>query len=127
MPVERRRIVGLLLIVLALTIAACNSRVGAVEKTVPGGDAEAGRAALVAYGCIACHTIPGIPNANTLVGPPLNGYEQRHYIAGNLPNTTDNLIFWLQFPQTVEPGTAMPNLNVSEQDARDMAAYLYTH
>jgi cytochrome c1 len=29
-------------------------------------------------------------------------------------------------PQAIEPGTAMPNLDVREQDARDIAAYLYT-
>lgn len=127
MPVKRHTGAILLLMAVLALIAGCNSKVGALVKTVPGGDVEAGRASLVAYGCIACHTIPGIPNANTLVGPPLNGYEQRHYIAGNLPNTTPNLIFWLQFPQIVEPGTAMPDLNVSEQDARDMAAYLYSH
>ena len=28
-------------------------------------------------------------------------------------------------PQRFEPGGAMPNLGVSEDDARDMAAYLY--
>jgi cytochrome c1 len=36
------------------------------------------------------------------------------------------LIRWIETPQAIEPGTAMPNLGVTEQRARDMAAYLYT-
>ena len=91
---------------------------------MPGGDVEAGRAAIRAYGCDACHAISGIGTA--YVGPPLEKYEQRHYIAGNLPNTTENLIYWIQYPQAVEPGTAMPNLDVTESDARNIAAYLYS-
>jgi cytochrome c1 len=33
---------------------------------------------------------------------------------------------WLQVPQEIEPGSVMPNLDVTEQAARDMSAYLYT-
>jgi cytochrome c len=118
---------SLLVIVMlcVLLVSACNSQVTALQKTVVGGDANAGRAALEAYGCGACHNIPGVQNAVSYVGPPLNEFEQRHYIAGNLPNTADNLIYWIMYPQSVEPGTAMPNLNVTENDARNMAAYLY--
>jgi cytochrome c1 len=50
----------------------------------------------------------------------------RRYIAGRLPNTPNNLIGWLQSPQSIEPGSVMPNLGVTQRDARDMAAYLYT-
>ncbi len=61
-----------------------------------------------------------------MVGPPLNQFALRAYIAGQLPNQPDNLMRWLQDPQQVEPGTAMPDLGVSPAVARDMAAYLYT-
>jgi cytochrome c1 len=47
------------------------------------------------------------------------------YIGGQLANTPDNLIAWLQDPQHFAPGTAMPNLLITEPAARDMAAYLY--
>jgi cytochrome c2 len=93
---------------------------------VPGGDAERGRQTLGDYGCHACHTIPGVPEADAMVGPPLTDWAQRRYIAGLLPNTPENLVKWLRYPQDVEPGTVMPNMDVTEQDARDMAAYLYT-
>jgi cytochrome c2 len=90
------------------------------------GDIEAGRIALEAYGCNACHTIPGVIGANSLVGPPLNGWAERAYIAGALPNEPAHLISWIRFPQAIEPGTAMPNLDVTEEDAVNMSAYLYT-
>ena len=34
-------------------------------------------------------------------------------------------MLWLQEPQTIEPGTIMPNLGVSQEEARDMAAFLF--
>ncbi len=41
-----------------------------------------------------------------------------------LPNTPENLVRWIQQPEQIRPGTAMPNLGISEDDARDIAAYL---
>ena len=90
------------------------------------GDAKRGQELLDAYGCDACHTIPGIAGTKAMVGPPLTDWPQRAYIAGALINTPENLVYWLRFPQEVEPNTAMPNLGVTEADARDMSAYLYT-
>lgn len=93
---------------------------------VAGGDPRRGEVALRDYGCGACHTIPGIPGANATVGPPLTNWAERAYIVGTLSNTPENLLRWLQTPQAIEPGSVMPNLNVTEQAARDMGAYLYT-
>jgi cytochrome c2 len=90
------------------------------------GDAQAGAEALEAYGCGSCHTIPGIDNAEALVGPPLDQWSERHTIAGELANTPANLVNWIMNPQEIEPGTIMPDMGVSEEDARHMAAYLYT-
>jgi cytochrome c2 len=64
--------------------------------------------------------------AHSAVGPPLDRWAERHYIAGSLLNTPDNLIYWIRYPQAVEPGTAMPDLGVTEEDAAHMSAYLYT-
>ena len=94
---------------------------------LPGGDPERGRQLIRAtYGCGACHVIPGVAGAYGKVGPPLDFWAERVYIAGNLPNQPPYLVRWLRDPQAVEPGTAMPNLGVTEIDARDIAAYLYT-
>jgi cytochrome c len=95
-------------------------------STYTGGNARQGKALIVAYGCGSCHTIPGVPNAHGLVGPPLYFWARRTYIAGELPNTPANLVRWIHSPSSVEPNTAMPTLGVSDQDARNMAAYLYT-
>ena len=87
---------------------------------------ERGRAAITQYACNACHTIPGITGSSPQVGPPLKGLASRRLIAGKLVNTPDNLVNWLRHPKAVKPLTAMPDMGVSEADARDMAAYLST-
>jgi cytochrome c1 len=53
-------------------------------------------------------------------------FSRRTYIAGELPNTVENLVRWVKDPPAVEPGTAMPKLGLSDQQALDVAAYLYT-
>jgi cytochrome c1 len=69
--------------------------------------------------------IPGVRTAVGTVGAPLVAFSRRAYIAGEVPNTADNLVTWITVPQAVEPGTAMPNLGVDDRSARDIAAYLY--
>lgn len=114
------------LALLAGAVTGCRQAQGVSAETVAGGRPERGRDALQTYGCISCHTIPGVEGANGTVGPPLDFWSRRTYIAGEVPNTPEYLIKWIQAPQAIEPGTAMPLLGVSRQDARDMAAYLYT-
>jgi cytochrome c1 len=91
---------------------------------VAGGDRAQGATAIHTLGCGACHMIPGIRDATGTVGPPLIDFGRRGIIAGQLPNTSENLIRWIQVPQSIEPGTAMPNLGATAQQARDIAAYL---
>ncbi|HYC46693.1 MAG TPA: c-type cytochrome [Burkholderiales bacterium] len=89
------------------------------------GDAERGRTLLSQYGCGTCHSIPGVRSANANVGPPLKGVANRVYLAGVLTNTPTNMVRWIRAPQDVDPRTAMPNMNVTEAHAQDIAAYLY--
>jgi cytochrome c1 len=91
-----------------------------------GGDAHRGAALISSYNCGSCHMIPGIRRANGLVGPPLTYFGRRTFIAGEIPNNPGNLVRWIVSPQSVEPKTAMPALGLSDQQARDVAAYLYT-
>lgn len=95
------------------------------RRPAPSGDARRGRELIEGYGCGTCHTIPGVRRARALVGPPLGGMADRGYIGGVLPNTEADMIRWLQNPPAVDPRTVMPNLSVSEKDARDMTAYLF--
>lgn len=120
----------LLLAAASLTLLAalggCGDDIGEPLVDVEGGDPEQGADLIEAYDCGSCHTIPGIDGADGRVGPPLNFWSERSYIAGNLPNDPESLITWIMDPQSVEEGTAMPDLGVTESQARNIAAYLYT-
>jgi cytochrome c2 len=91
-----------------------------------GGDARAGRQLLREKGCVTCHTLQSVPGARGLVGPPLDGIADRSYLAGELANTPENMVTWIEHPHQVEPKTVMPEMGLSEQESRDIAAYLYT-
>lgn len=90
------------------------------------GNPERGRALIREYGCGSCHVVPGLREAAGKAGPPLTLWAERHFIAGELLNTPDNLVAWIVDPQAIEPGTAMPVLGVTPEQAFDIAAYLYT-
>jgi cytochrome c oxidase subunit 2 len=91
----------------------------------PRGDAAAGKALYARSACVGCHTIRGV-SAGTL-GPDLTHFASRTTLgAGLLPNTPDNLVAWLRDPPRLKPGVKMPNLGLSEADARALAAYLST-
>ncbi|MFD1580757.1 c-type cytochrome [Ramlibacter ginsenosidimutans] len=93
---------------------------------VPGGDPQRGQALISRMGCAGCHTIPGIAGADGNVGPPLTRIGDRIFIAGVLRNTPENMVHWVQHPQSVVPGNAMPEMGITEAQARDIASYLYT-
>ena len=109
-----------------LLSSGCSQENERTAAAMTGGDPQHGKRLIRTYGCHSCHTIPGVQGADGLVGPPLVGIAKRVYIAGRLPNTPENMILWLQQPQAFDPQTAMPNMGVTEADARDMAGYLYT-
>ena len=112
-------------------LAACDDLARPVEPSSRQhplqGDARRGQRLMAHYQCTACHAIPGVPGpAGEMVGPPLDAFGLRSYIAGHIPNDDAALQAWLRSPPSLVPGTAMPDLGVSEADARDMAAYLRT-
>jgi cytochrome c len=122
-----RAIAGVLAVSLLLLLTACTGgRTVFAYSIGTGGDAARGKDLIVHYDCGSCHSIPGIRGARGLVGPPLILFGRRTFIAGEVPNTPDHLVRWLLDPKSIEAGTAMPNLGLSEQDARHIAAYLYT-
>lgn len=90
-----------------------------------GGDPARGKALTQHYGCASCHTIPGLPGEAN-VGPPLDRVGSRVYLGGVLVNTPENMHRWLKDPPAVDPKTAMPNVGATDEDARDLAAFLYT-
>ena len=68
----------------------------------------------------------GIEGAEATVGPPLNSIAVRGYLAGHLSNSPDNMMKWIEHPQRIDPQVVMPEMGVTDQDARDISAYLYT-
>lgn len=110
----------------ATVLAACAPSDDAPSQVVDKGHPNRGPEAINRYGCGSCHNIPGVRGANGLAAPPLTSFSKRSFIAGEVPNNPENLITWITVPQSIEPGTAMPNLGVLDEDARDIAAYLYT-
>jgi cytochrome c oxidase assembly factor CtaG len=115
---------ALAICVCALFSLNCGSSYDQQAIALTGGDPRAGITAIGHYGCGSCHTIPRVTGAHGQVGPPLAGVGGRRYIAGELPNTPDNLIHWIQHPQQVNDKTAMPELGVNDRDARNIAALL---
>ena len=112
------------LMLLALALSAC------APKRPPGGvvgDSARGKIALTQYACQSCHLIPGVPGSMVYVGRPLSEMGQRKVLAGAVPNDQVGLMRWIRDPQSIDPHTAMPNMGVSERDARDMSAYLLSH
>ncbi|HEY6935073.1 MAG TPA: c-type cytochrome [Marmoricola sp.] len=121
---------------LAVTLVACSALVvacgGTTETTaapphqMSTGDPQRGAQLIQKYGCGSCHVVPGVDNADGLVGPPLDHFAERTYVAGVLPNSQGNLEKWIEDPQSIVPGNAMPDLGVTHRDAQDITAYLYT-
>jgi cytochrome c1 len=106
-------------------LAAC-ARERGYEPIVQGGDEKRGKTALGELECGVCHVIPGVSGANGQVGPPLTAYSRHVYIAGKFPNTPDVLVRWVRDAPTLAPETAMPAIEMSEAQARDIASYLYS-
>lgn len=119
---HNRRVLLRWALVLAV-VAGCSAPMSRSQQ-VGAGEPEIGARLIVDYGCVSCHVVPGIDAEPAYVGPPLDHWGQRSYIAGNLTNNEENLVRWLVDPQAVEQGTAMPDLDVTERDATNMAAYL---
>lgn len=111
---------------IALLGIACRDQRVTPVQLVAGGDADRGVGVIQRYGCGTCHVIPGVRAARGKTGPPLTDFSERAYIAGAVTNRPEELVRWILDPGAVQPGTAMPDLGLSEPEARDAAAFLYT-
>jgi cytochrome c len=93
---------------------------------VEGGDPEQGSMLVGEYGCIECHYIPGVEGPHGTNAPGLQLWANRGLVAGAARNRPENVIAFLMDPNSVKPGTAMPDLGISEEEARHITAYLFT-
>ena len=121
------RLLLVVLLACGLLASACTPSQSVREaEMITGGNVARGIPAIGKYGCAACHTIPRIEAATGTVGPPLTQVAVRQYLGGHLNNNPVNMIRWIQHPQLIDPMNAMPEMGVTDQEARDIAAYLYT-
>lgn len=106
-------------------LSACQPQKPA-PPAIDGGNPKQGKMLLAQYQCGSCHRIPDVESARGLAGPSLERFALRSYVAGRWPNRQDVLLRWISAPQAMAPGTLMPDMGVSPEDARHMAAYLYS-
>ena len=112
---------------LGLTGAACGDVGASGPRVVPSGDADRGLEIMAHVGCGSCHAIPGLDWPQGRVGPPLDGMAHRALIGSGLPNRPETLVPYLIDAPRVDEGSAMPPMPISQEEARDIAAYLYSH
>ena len=110
------------LLVLAVLAGGCTPE--EQHLRAPSAQRERGRLLLAQYQCGSCHTIPDVQAARGRTGPTLAAFGRRSYIAGHVPNGPEHLARWIVAPAALVPGTTMPAMGVSPEDARDIAAYL---
>ena len=121
----RLLLTGAAMLAVASFASGCSGRQRNAAALVENGDPDRGRRAFRAYGCHGCHTADGVVGAAGRVGPPLDRIAERSYIGGVVANTPEHLVRWIQNPIALSPETAMPDLRVPPDDARDIAAFLY--
>ncbi|HUE46350.1 MAG TPA: cytochrome c class I [Aestuariivirgaceae bacterium] len=111
-------------VVLAFALAGCEAETPSRAEST--GDPDKGRTVIAGVGCGVCHEIPGVSGASGIVGPSLRRFSGRTLIGGVHVNEPQVLVSWLRDAPELSPGTGMPEMPISEQEARDAAAYLYT-
>jgi cytochrome c len=120
---------GLLIGIVALAAAACQSASPAAQAPPPppaGSPAAQGQTLMAQKGCGACHIIPGVAGATGTIGPSLAGIGSKNSVAaGAVPiRGRDDLVRWVADPPAVKPGTQMPNLNLTPEEADSIVSYL---
>lgn len=102
-------------------------RQAAASQEVTGVALE-GKKLVGAKGCGNCHVIPGLSAAKGTLGPSLAGVGSRTSIAGGAVKVAgpDDLKKWILNPPALKPGTGMPNLGLTDDEATRIVAYLET-
>ncbi len=95
-------------------------------EVAPGSPAAEGQQLLGTKPCAGCHVIPGVAGATGTVGPNLAGVASRTKIAGGAVDNRglDDLKAWILNPGAKKPGTLMPNVGLSDDEATKIADYL---
>ena len=111
------------LVLACASLVACD---GPPDRTPMLGDASAanGLRLVAVKGCVACHTFPDVKWPRGGLGPSLEDFGRQGLIAGRLPNQPGVLMQFVRDAPALVPGTAMPTIPMTDQEARDVTAYL---
>ena len=126
MRVALSRLTLLLTLVFATNCKSAHDQALEDARTRVGGDPERGAFLIQRYGCGGCHRIPAVAGAAGKAAPSLSSLASEPYISGNLPNTPENVMRWIQAPHSILPNTKMPDLGISDTEARDITTYLWS-
>jgi len=114
----------------ASDIAAYLTRAAAAGTASQRGDAARGRQLMEQKGCAGCHAFSGVPAFPAVAQPPPESELARAAaLAPDLRFTRDRfrperLVAWLLDPKGVKNDTRMPNFALTDDEARDIAAYV---
>lgn len=126
---KRRRLrwggTGLIALLALAGPAACADKTD-LPRELAGADPANGLAVIERVGCASCHAVPGVQWPAGAVAAPLEGFGNSPLISGRLPNQPDVLVRFLRDAPSLDPQTGMPPMPLAEEEARDVAAYLYT-
>jgi cytochrome c551/c552 len=109
-----------------LFAAACSSAQRQADPPTIQARVAHGKYLVRSYGCETCHEILNIDGVRGSIGPSLKHIATKYYLAGQLPNSPENLRRWIQYPHSINPQTLMPDMNVTDDDAVDIALFLDT-
>jgi cytochrome c oxidase subunit 2 len=89
----------------------------------PSGDAADGKTIFARSACVGCHTIRGLSAG--VLGPDLTHFGSRKIFAGGmLPSDAENVTAWIVDPPKLKPGSKMPAVGLTTEQARSVAVYL---
>ena len=122
-PFQRQRRSSASLVRIALVLLVLSME-GVTGSAIASPEAKA---LLQAKACGACHVIPGVEEAYGKAGPSLKGlHERKRLFGGALENNLENLKAWLKNPESIKPGTLMPNTGLTDEEVEILIRYLNT-
>lgn len=91
----------------------------------PPGDAARGQQLVATVGCEGCHALKQGDTSRPAPGSPSRDFAPNLWNVGDKASR-DWLFAWVRNPKALWPGTRMPDLRLTEQQAADVATYLST-
>jgi cytochrome c2 len=87
-----------------------------------GGNAERGKTLFTSVGCLACHALGENTKVRETRGTSYDMAPELTRVGSKV--SADWIYDWIRNPRRYNPTTRMPSLRLSEQEAKDIAAFL---